>query len=194
MSVASVHLFVSLPVCVPSISMRILTGARVSRRASTLPQLRPSVVISGDTSCTPPSSAMSSVEYEIERTLQRALRESGGAPMGFLDGVEAFVAAINWTEPLLLAILALHLILIATAVIGRNKMEVQVTLLVLACQKQTVRLLELRARIDRTATGARRRHAFLSPCALHARTISFHFSRHCPLRVDSERVRSQELA
>ena len=79
---------------------------------------------------------MTTLEREIERVASRALREShlsGGAPLGIFDGLEAFVAAINFTEPLIVGILAVHVIFLITAVLTRKRSNVQIGLLVVAC-------------------------------------------------------------
>lgn len=81
---------------------------------------------------------MPSIEREIEKVVERALRESrlsGGAPIGILDGIEAFLAAINWTEPFILTILTCHALFFILAIVGRKRMTVQVGLLIVARQK-----------------------------------------------------------
>lgn len=80
------------------------------------------------------------VEREIERVASRLVHESrlsGGAPVGLVEGLEAFLSAINFTEPLLVAILSVHALFLALAIITRKHMASQIALLVVACQTTT---------------------------------------------------------
>lgn len=82
---------------------------------------------------------MTSIEEELEKVIHRALQDSrnaGGAPIGILDGLEAFLAAITWTEPFILAILACHALFLLVAVVGRRQSGLQIGLLVVARQSQ----------------------------------------------------------
>jgi len=77
----------------------------------------------------------SSIEDEVTRVAERAIRESrlaGGAPLGILDGIEAFLAAIHWDEPLVLGLAGLQVAFLATAILTRKNNTAQMVLLVLA--------------------------------------------------------------
>jgi hypothetical protein len=77
------------------------------------------------------------LEREIERVATRALHESrlsGGGPVGLLEGVEAFLSAINFADPLLVAILSLHALFLTLAVLTRKHMASQIALLIVARQ------------------------------------------------------------
>jgi hypothetical protein len=78
-----------------------------------------------------------SIEEELEKVIHRALadsRNAGGAPLGLMDGLEAFLAAINWTEPFIIGVLACHVIFLLVAIFGRKQTGIQIGLLVLARQ------------------------------------------------------------
>jgi hypothetical protein len=80
-------------------------------------------------------STKTAIEREIERVAERAMHESnlaGGAPLGILDGLEAFAAAIHFSEPLVVCIIVLHVLFLLTAVFTRKHPTVQMALLALA--------------------------------------------------------------
>lgn len=83
---------------------------------------------------------MVSIEREIERVVHRALKESqlsGGAPIGIMDGIEAFIAAINWSEPFIVGIVCVHITFLILAIGARRHNNIQIGLLILACQTHT---------------------------------------------------------
>jgi len=80
---------------------------------------------------------MPSIEREIERVAERALRDShlsGGAPLGILDGLEAFLAAINFKEPAIVGVIAAQVAFAILAILTRKHNSMQIALLGLARQ------------------------------------------------------------
>ena len=82
-----------------------------------------------------------SIEREIERVAARALRDSaglaGGAPLGIMDGIEAFFTAIDFTEPFIIGVIGTHVTFLMLAVLTRRHSAMQIALLALARQYTT---------------------------------------------------------
>lgn len=54
-------------------------------------------------------------------TVYKMARESGGAPKGFREDVEAFTAAVDWSERWIQALLAIHVLLWVTTILTRKR-------------------------------------------------------------------------
>lgn len=59
-------------------------------------------------------------------------------PLGFLESIEAFFYAVNWSERWLWALGAFHFVVLVAVVLGRNKWKVQAALLAATCEHHPV--------------------------------------------------------
>lgn len=89
---------------------------------------------------------MPTVDGAVERTLRRILRESsqnGGAPAGFMQDIEAFIAAINWSETFIIGIIVFHLLFMVVAILTRKNNTIQLGLLTMARQSLPIDINKL---------------------------------------------------
>lgn len=69
----------------------------------------------------------------IEESMLRMMKESAKAPETALQHWQAFVAAIDWTETWIRALLTFHVVLLMVAFLTRNSINAQTALFLSIC-------------------------------------------------------------
>jgi hypothetical protein len=70
---------------------------------------------------------------KIESIKQEAFANSGGGPDGFIENVQAFGAAVDWSETWIQCLLALQVIVFVSVIALRHVFELQVFLFAMIC-------------------------------------------------------------
>ena len=70
---------------------------------------------------------------DLEQHFPRLVRESYKAPSTFLEHVEAFSAAVDWTETWIRCLVGLHLLCLVLAIGLRRNLDLQTGLFIVIC-------------------------------------------------------------
>mmetsp|Transcript_10462 Transcript_10462/g.13569 ORF Transcript_10462/g.13569 Transcript_10462/m.13569 type:complete len:172 (-) Transcript_10462:163-678(-) len=76
---------------------------------------------------------MEDIVENIKDEIFQIQRESGAGPQTFLENWQAFIAAVDWNERWIQAILGFHVVLFVMTVLFRKKQGVQVCIFFLIC-------------------------------------------------------------
>lgn len=79
------------------------------------------------------TSGLADVVGSIEEHVYALAREAGNAPQSFKEDVQAFVAAVDWTEGWIQLLLAGHAVLWATTLVTRRVFSVQAAVFFFIC-------------------------------------------------------------